>query len=558
MMTDDMLLLREYARRNSEEAFATLVSRHVNLVYSVALRQVRDSHLAEEIAQTVFIILARKAHSLGPKTVLSGWLCRTARYASANALTVQRRRQHREQEAYMQSTLNEPESDAWTQIAPLLDTALAQLGETDHNAIVLRFFEGRNFNEVGAALGASEDTAKKRVDRAVEKLRKFFTKRGITLSTVVLSGAVSANSIQAAPAALAKSVTTAVIAQGSITAASTLALVEGTMKIMTWIKVKTAIGVATGALLVAGTVTVAVSTLLRAQEPPSTASVSVNIPTPATNNSSVPPNPPASVQQEQPARATVLVVPQMPPKVAVNTPMPLVVNPRAPMPGVYPNRPRLRDLIAAQAAAGLPSTGEAMFRFQFSNLFQKMQFTPEQIDAFLKIYMDKQNQQNAIRLQNPPDSRISAGVRDGSISSDQSQALLDLHDQQLEPQMQAVEQSFAPQMQQLMGSADNYNYYLTYADQAKERVWILTGYAQAQDTTGVAPLTLDQEEQLVNLVYQYRTAANGRNFDPIPTDRVPQMLQQASTFLSSDQVTILQQLLPGLVQPYHQSSGGGF
>ena len=214
--------------------------------------------------------------------------------------------------------------------------------------------------------------------------------------------------------------------------------------------------------------------------------------------------------------------------------------------------------MAAQAAAGLPSTGEAMFRFQFSNLFQKMQFTSEQIDAFLKIYMDKQNQQNAIRLQNPLDPRIIASVRDGSISPDQAQALMDQHDQQLEPQMQAVEQSIAPQMQQLMGSADNYNYYLTYADQAKERVWILTGYAQAQDTTGVAPLTLDQEEQLVNLVYQYRTAANGRNFDPIPTDRVPQMLQQASTFLSSDQVTILQQLLPGLVQPYHQSSGGGF
>jgi hypothetical protein len=315
--------------------------------------------------------------------------------------------------------------------------------------------------------------------------------------------------------------------------------------------------VATGALLVAGTVTVAVSTLLRAQEPPSTASVSVNIPTPATNYPSVSPNPPASVQQEQPARAALLK-PLTPPKFAASTPMPPVVNPRAPMPGVYPNRPRLRDLMAAQAAAGLPSTGEAMFRFQFSNLFQKMQFTSEQIDAFLKIYMDKQNQQNAIRLQNPLDPRIIASVRDGSISPDQAQALMDQHDQQLEPQMQAVEQSIAPQMQQLMGSADNYNYYLTYADQAKERVWILTGYAQAQDTTGVAPLTLDQEEQLVNLVYQYRTAANGRNFDPIPTDRVPQMLQQASTFLSSDQVTILQQLLPGLVQPYHQSSGGGF
>src|SRR5258708_23971454 len=101
MMTDDMELVRQYARWKSEEAFAALVSRHVNLVYSVALRQVRDAHLAEEITQAVFIILARKAGSLGPKTILPGWLCRTARYASANALTMQWRRQRREQEAHM-------------------------------------------------------------------------------------------------------------------------------------------------------------------------------------------------------------------------------------------------------------------------------------------------------------------------------------------------------------------------------------------------------------------------------------------------------------------------
>jgi DNA-directed RNA polymerase specialized sigma24 family protein len=109
MPNDDLTLLREYARNNFEDAFATLVSRHVNLVYSVALRSVRDAHLAEEITQAVFIILARKADSLGDKTIGSGWLCRTARYASANALTIQRRRQQREQEAYMQSTLNEAE-----------------------------------------------------------------------------------------------------------------------------------------------------------------------------------------------------------------------------------------------------------------------------------------------------------------------------------------------------------------------------------------------------------------------------------------------------------------
>src|SRR5271167_2229560 len=108
MLNDDLALLREYAWNNSEEAFAALVTRHVNLVYSVAMRQVRDPHLAEEITQATFIILARKAGSLGPKTILPGWLCRTARYTSANALTMQRRRQHREQEAHMQSILNEP------------------------------------------------------------------------------------------------------------------------------------------------------------------------------------------------------------------------------------------------------------------------------------------------------------------------------------------------------------------------------------------------------------------------------------------------------------------
>ena len=195
-MNDDLTLLREYARRNSEAAFAALVSRHVNLVYSVALRQVRDPHLAEEITQAVFIILARKADSLGDKTILPGWLCRTARYASANALTIQRRRQHREQEAYMQSILTggsdasspQMQEETWHQIAPLLDGAMEQLGRKDHDALVLRFFENKNFAEVGAALGASEDAAKMRVNRALEKLRKFFTKRGVSSTAAILPG----------------------------------------------------------------------------------------------------------------------------------------------------------------------------------------------------------------------------------------------------------------------------------------------------------------------------------------------------------------------------------
>jgi RNA polymerase sigma factor (sigma-70 family) len=228
MVTDDMALVREYARSNSEQAFATLVSQHVNLVYSVALRQVRDPHLAEEVAQTVFIILAREAKSLSPRTILSGWLCRTARYISADTLKSQRRRQFREQEAHMQSILNEPDSGVWNQIAPLLDEALNCLGEKEHDAVVLRFFDGKELKEVGAVMGTTEDAPRMRVNRGVEKLRNFFTKRGMTLSATAIASAVAANSVQAAPVGLAATIIAATL---SGTAITTTAIVAATKAI---------------------------------------------------------------------------------------------------------------------------------------------------------------------------------------------------------------------------------------------------------------------------------------------------------------------------------------
>jgi len=260
-MSDDMTLVRDYARNNSEAAFAALVERHINLVYSAAWRQVRDSHLAEEVTQAVFIILARKAGTLDGGIILPGWLCRTARYVAANVLTIQRRRQCREQEAHMQSTLNEPATADWDRLAPLLDDALARLGRKDHDAIVLRYFENRSLNEVGAALGASEDTARMRVNRAVAKLRKIFLSHGVNSTAAAIAESLSVHSVQAAPDTLAQAVTALAIAKGAAASTSTLTLIKGALKLMFWTKTKIAAAAGLGILLAAGTTTVAVKEL---------------------------------------------------------------------------------------------------------------------------------------------------------------------------------------------------------------------------------------------------------------------------------------------------------
>jgi uncharacterized protein (TIGR03435 family) len=250
--TDDSALLRQYAENNSDEAFAALVSRHINLVYSVARRQVGNPHAAEEITQAVFIILAKKASQLRHDQALSSWLFQATRLTANNFIRSESRRHRREEEAFMQSVLDEAGNEFWPKIAPLLDAAVADLRAKDRQAVVLRFYEGRNLREVGLALGASEDAAEKRVNRALEKLRKFFTKRGVDSTTAIIAGTISAHSVQAAPVALAKSVTAVAITKGSIAAVSTLTLVKGTLSLMTWMKTKMAISIGLVVALVAG------------------------------------------------------------------------------------------------------------------------------------------------------------------------------------------------------------------------------------------------------------------------------------------------------------------
>ena len=153
----------------------------------------------------------------------------------------------------MQSILNEPGGDEiWSQIAPLLDNAVATLNENDRRAIVLRFYQGRNLREVGVALGGNEESSKKRVARALEKLQRFFSKRGVHSTTMIIAGAISGNSVLAAPPVLALSVTAAATAKGAAASASTLSLVKGTLKIMAWTNTKKAAVAGGFALIIAG------------------------------------------------------------------------------------------------------------------------------------------------------------------------------------------------------------------------------------------------------------------------------------------------------------------
>ena len=243
---DDWKLLQEYVERGSEAAFQGLVSRHVDMVHAAAVRQLRDSHLAQDVTQAVFILLARKAASLSSSVILSGWLYRTTAHVASRALRDRIRQQRREQEATMMIT-TEPADELWEKLAPHLDAAIGGLGSTDRDAVVLRFLQQRSFREVGDSLGVSEDAAKKRVTRALEKLRSHLTSRGIAVTGVALAGVFGSHACVAAPISVVAVVNAAVVGTASVGASSLVGVIAREW-LMT--KVKLAAGMIVGAAAV--------------------------------------------------------------------------------------------------------------------------------------------------------------------------------------------------------------------------------------------------------------------------------------------------------------------
>jgi RNA polymerase sigma factor (sigma-70 family) len=218
----DSQLLRAYAEHCSEPAFAELVRRHVDLVYSAALRMVCDSHLAQDVTQGTFLALAKSAIQLTDRQVLSGWLHRTAQNLAAQTVRTDVRRRAREQEAVAMNELSSTGSDVpWEELIPHLDAVLGELNESDRDAVLLRYFEKKSAQEMAVVLGVSAETAQKRVNRAVERLREFLAKRGVTIGATGLAAIVSANAVQAAPVGLALTISTATALTGTTLATTT-------------------------------------------------------------------------------------------------------------------------------------------------------------------------------------------------------------------------------------------------------------------------------------------------------------------------------------------------
>jgi RNA polymerase sigma factor (sigma-70 family) len=205
---DDAQLLQQYVETGSPEAFGALTNRHINFVYGAALRLVRDRHVAEEVTQAVFIVLARKAATLRHEAVLSSWLLSTTRFAALGQMKINaRRKRHERRAAEMAKTVWEQDAERnWPEYEGELDAALASLRETDRKAVLLRFYEHKTFDEIAAILGTAEEAARKRVSRAVEKLRGFFGVSTRTLPATMVTYYLYSKMTAEAPAGLANQI----------------------------------------------------------------------------------------------------------------------------------------------------------------------------------------------------------------------------------------------------------------------------------------------------------------------------------------------------------------
>lgn len=243
--------LRRYVQGKSPEAFAELVRRHIGWIHMAAARQVRDVHVAEDVTQAVFVALAKRAETIAKGTALSAWLFRATRFASVHAVRSEsRRRRHEQKAAAMRPEASAAMTDAqWEDLAPVLDELVGKLGRKDRHLVLLRFYEGKSFGEIGEATGIPAEAARKRTDRAVGKLRRMMGRRAVTLSVGALSSGLTAKMAWAVPEGLASKALQA--ASGSAAGRATV-IAQGVIHMMLWAKMRIAAAIVLAVVVLAG------------------------------------------------------------------------------------------------------------------------------------------------------------------------------------------------------------------------------------------------------------------------------------------------------------------
>lgn len=292
---DDGALLWQFAMYRSQAAFEQVAKRHLGLVYSTALRRTRSTALAEDVTQAVFIVLTGKAASLRKMKTIGGWLLKVTRYCAIDAMRKETRHRNHELRAAAERAERVEEITPAADLSPLLDDAMLRLSAADRNAVVLRYFQDQSYSSIGKVLGLDEDAARKRVGRAIVKLRDVLARRGAALSDDVLTHSLTNH---ASAVAVPQLILASILSASSSTIPQSglaLAIAKGATKMMTIAKIKAAAAVGGIALLAAGgTGMILLPTLLAQNAAPST--------TPSTNPTSAP-----AAEAPNPARTTAMI-----------------------------------------------------------------------------------------------------------------------------------------------------------------------------------------------------------------------------------------------------------